>query len=102
WFLMQSRWMLYQEHGSTLDLLPGIPRVYLEAGKRIELKKVASYFGPVSFEAHAVQNRIEATVACDSDRKLAEVSIRLPHPLGRKAIRVEGGVYDAAAERVRV
>src|SRR2546427_8828678 len=23
WFLMQSRWMLYQEHDRTLDLLPG-------------------------------------------------------------------------------
>jgi hypothetical protein len=83
WFLMQSRWMLYQEHGSTLDLMAGIPRVYLEAGKRIELKNAASYFGPVSFEAHAAPNRIEATVTCDSDRKPAEVSIRLPHPLGR-------------------
>ena len=32
WFLMDSRWMLYMERGEGLDLLPGIPRDYLQAG----------------------------------------------------------------------
>jgi hypothetical protein len=104
WFLMESRWMLYLERGEILDLLPGIPRRYLEHGKEIELERVATYFGPASLRVRSRLDEgfIEATVECDSSRKPGAVAIRLPHPLGRKASRAEGGVYDPATERVRV
>ncbi len=45
WFLMQTRWMLYLESGSDLYLLPGIPRRWLEDGKRLEMDGMACYFG---------------------------------------------------------
>ena len=50
WFLMQTRWMLYMEEGSTLHLLPGIPRAWLEDGKRIAVKNAPTCFGPLSYE----------------------------------------------------
>ena len=104
WFLMDTRWMLYMERGKGIDLLPGIPRSYLENGKHIELDKVATYFGPLSLKVTSAldQGCIRATVECAGDRRPAFVELRIPHPQGRKAIRVEGGVYNPATERVRV
>ena len=103
WFLMDTRWMLYMERGAGIDLLPGIPRAYLESGKRIELKNVATYFGPLSLRvaSRLEEGRIVASVECP-ERKPKYVEIRLPHPLGRKAVWVAGGSYDPATERVRV
>jgi hypothetical protein len=104
WFLMDTRWMLYQEHGDQLSLLPGIPRAWLEDGNRIELDRVATYFGPLSLRAVSRVNdgRIEVDVRSDSARKPAAVEIRLPHPAGRQARAVDGANYDAARESVRV
>jgi hypothetical protein len=104
WFLMDTRSMLYLEKADTLDLLPGIPRRYMEDGKHIELKKVVSYFGPLSLrvDSKLSENRIEAIVECDSDRAPKTVTLRLPHPEGRKATWVKGGTYDPQTERVTI
>ena len=103
-FLMQTRWMLYIEEGDTLRLLPGIPRAWLERGKRIRLDEVASYFGPLSLqvESRLDQGRIEARVTCASEHRPSRVEVRLPHPRGRKAVSVQGGTYDPGREAVRV
>jgi hypothetical protein len=104
WFLMQTRWMLWMENGRTLELLAGAPRAWLENGNRIELRNVASYFGPVSLElvSRLEDGRIEALVECHSDRKPEAVELRLPHPQGRLASRALGGRYDPKTERVRI
>ncbi|RPH38169.1 hypothetical protein EHM92_00730 [bacterium] len=102
WFLMQTRWMLYLEEGETLKLLTGIPRRWMEDGKQITLKNVRSYFGPVSLEVSAQTHSgfIEASISCESSDKPHDVIIRLPHPDGKKAVRVTGGVYDPAKESI--
>jgi len=104
WFLMQTRWMLWLEAGTTLRLLPGIPRAWLESGKAITLKNVASYFGPVTLHVESQVDRgvIEATIECRSNRQPTAIAIRLPHPLGLKARQVRGGVYAATRETVRI
>ncbi len=104
WFLMQTRWMLWLEEGDTLRLLSAVPRAWLEDGQRIELNKVASYFGPFSLrvESHVGQGRIEAELECGSVRGPLSVELRLPHPRGQKAIRVTGGSYDPVRETVLV
>lgn len=102
WFLMQTRWMLWLEENETLSLLRGIPRAWLADGQTIRLNKVASYFGPLSLtvESQLDRNRIVARVECGGNRKPKTVLVRLPHHEGRKAIKVEGGVYDAEHETV--
>ncbi len=62
WFLMENRWRLYLEEGDTLSVLPGIPRAYLEDGKRIEIDGMKSYFGPIrlSVRSELAQRRIVA------------------------------------------
>jgi len=104
WFLMQTRWMLWWEDGDVLRLLSGIPRAWLNDGQTIALDKVASYFGPVTLkiESQLARNRITAQVVCNTNRKPKTVLIRVPHPEGRKAVKVEGGVYDAEHETVRI
>jgi hypothetical protein len=102
WFLMQTRWMLWREEGDTLKLLSGIPRAWMQSGKRIAVQNGGSHFGPVSFtvESSLDKGRVEATIACPSPRRPAKVWIRLPHPERRAANKVEGGTYDAASETV--
>ena len=104
WFLMETRWMLYLEDGSTLRLLNTIPRKWMEDGKTIELNGVQSYFGPLTVMVNSGIGKgfIEATIQCNSDRKPGEVTIRLPHPDGKKAVKVTGGEYDPQAETVRI
>lgn len=104
WFLMQTRWMLYLEDGPVLQLLPGVPRAWLENGRHIQVNNAATYFGPVSVDVVSAldRGRIHAVIECRSDRKPATVELRIPHPQGRRATSVTGGTYDATSERVRI
>ena len=104
WFLMETRWMLYLEEGSTLRLLAGVPRAYLADGKTVAVERAASYFGRLSFrvESHAAQNLIHATLICAGDRHPDTVEIRVPHPAGLRAKSVSAGTYDPATETVRI
>jgi hypothetical protein len=104
WFLMETRWMLYLEDGQTLRLLSGVPRKWFENGKRIEIKNAASYFGAVSFSviSDLDKNNIIATIECNSDRKPAEVKIRIPHPDGKSPSKVTGGIYEKSTETVTI
>jgi len=104
WFLMDGRWRLYVEEGTTLTLLPGIRRRYLENGKVIEVDGMRSYFGPTHFRVQSdmEQGRIEASIECRSDRGLVQVNFRLPHHEGREAISVEGGRYLPEEEAVLI
>ncbi len=104
WFLMQTRWMLCQEDGATLRLLPGIPRAWLEDGQVVDLRNMASYFGPLSLrvESHLADRRITARVTCQADRRPSVVTLRLPHPQGRAASAVTGGRYDPETETVTI
>ncbi|MDD5707099.1 MAG: hypothetical protein PHR35_14340, partial [Kiritimatiellae bacterium] len=104
WFLMQTRWMLWLEEDRTLRLLAGIPSAWLQDGQTIRLDRVASYFGPLSLavESQLLRGRIVARVACRRGRLPGAVSLRLPHPDGRKAVHAEGGVYDPARETVTI
>ncbi len=104
WFLLETRWMLYIEDKNTLNLLPAVPRKWLEDGKVIEIDGAASYFGPISYriESDLKNNRIKVKVECNSDRKPESINIRLPHPEGLKAKRTSAGTYNPATESVLV
>lgn len=102
WFLMETRWMLYLEEGQTLKLLSGVPRKWLEDSKKIELKNVASYFGPLSLSVSSNVNKgyIKATVECQTERKPQQVILRIPHPEGKKPVKITGGTYDETSESI--
>jgi hypothetical protein len=102
WFLMQCRWMLYMEDGQKLRLLPGIPRAWMEQGKRVSIGHAASYFGQFSMEIESdiANGRITANIHFHSSRAPEVVDLRLPHPEGKRALRVSNGTYDSAKETV--
>ncbi|WP_321347422.1 hypothetical protein [uncultured Draconibacterium sp.] len=104
WFLMQTRWMLYLEKGDTLSLLPGIPRRWLEDDQIIELNNVVSYFGKFSLhvESHVNEDYIDVAVKCKDSRKPGKLVVRIPHPEGLKAAKVDEGIYDKNTETVTV
>jgi len=104
WFLMETRWMLYLEEGNTLKLLQGIPRRWLEDGKIIEIKNASTYFGHLSFtvQSNVAKGVITANIECDADLKPDKIIIRIPHPEGKKPVKISGGVYDPAYETILV
>ncbi|BBH20623.1 hypothetical protein Back11_19680 [Paenibacillus baekrokdamisoli] len=104
WFLMQTRWMLYMEEGRTLNLLPGIPRAWLNDGSVIEWKNAHTYFGPCSLkvESGLADGTVSASFSCDPDRAPDSVLLRLPHPEGALPRSVSGGVYVPEKEAVRI
>ena len=105
WFLMQTRWMLYLEAGGVLRLLPAVPRAWLADGQRIELRDVATYLGHLTLRVQSRLDRdgtITATVERKGGPAPKAVELRLPHPEGRRAVKVEGGRYDADREVVRI
>jgi hypothetical protein len=104
WFLMENRWRLYLEEGDTLSVLPGVPRAYLEDGKKIEIDGMKSYFGPLrlSVRSELAQRRIVAHVECRSDHGPRHVRLRLPHPQGLKAVAADGGRYQPDEESVLI
>jgi hypothetical protein len=104
WFLMESRWRLYLEEGDTLSVLPGIPRAYLEHGRRIEIDGMKSYFGPIRLSVHSelARRRIVARLECRSDHGPRRVKLRLPHPQGLKAVAARGGRYLPDEEAVLI
>ncbi len=103
-FLMETRQMLYLEDGDTLRLLNVIPRRWLENGKKIVLDSVLSYFGPVDLvvTSNVSEGEIRAHVSCPGNRRPSTVTIRLPHPDGRRAVQASGGSYDPVTEAVTV
>lgn len=68
------------------------------------MNKVASYFGLLSLSVSSKvnQGQIEAIVECMSERRPPRVELRVPHPAGLKAKRVEGGTYNPETERVTI
>lgn len=103
-FLMDTRRMLYMEQGDTLEIFKVIPRNWMEDGKNVTLDNVGSYYGKLKVTAtsNVASGIIEANIQCNTNRKPSCVKIRIPHPEGKKPVKVEGGVYDAANETITI
>ena len=104
WFLMQTRWMLYMEDGPVLRLLPGVPRDWLKDGDVISVINGGSYYGNISFSvaSSARQNFIDVSVECNSKRMPKAVTVRIPHPDGRRPVKVSSGIFDNATETLTI
>ena len=104
WFLMEARQMLYLERNDTLRLLSTIPRIWLENGNKIDMENVNSYFGTFSLYVNSNVDHgfIDASVELDPTRLPAMLVLRIPHPQGKKPLKVVGGEYNEKNETVEL
>jgi len=109
YFLQQSRWMLVQERGDELWLAPFVPSAWLADGKRIEVRRAPTLFGPVAYtvRSRVAKGRIEVAIEPPARRAPKAIVVRLRHPDGRpiKAVTVDGAPhrdFDPAGSTVRV
>ena len=106
WFMMRWRWMMVYEiwENKALRLMEGIPRKWLEDGKELCIEGLKTYYGMLhcSIRSEAASGRITARVKVGTDGfpQPEQISIRLPHPEGKKAIFWNIGAYDAENERI--
>ena len=98
WFLEQCRWMLAWEEGDTLELFRGIPRAYLEGGKRVGVHGLVTHWGKLDAELVSSGDAVRATVSVE--RTPGRIALRVPHATGKRAVRVSSGEYDPEAETV--
>lgn len=104
WFMMRWRWMMFYEvwQEKTLCLMEGLPRKWMQSGEALRLEGVKTYFGTLDCLIHCEEDRITARLKVSGEGfpKPERISIRLPHPQGKKAMKWNIGTYDAENERI--
>ena len=73
---------------------------WLAQGNRIELENISTYFGSATLRviSHADEGLMEAEVTLPDNGNLQAVTIRLPHPQGKKIQRVSGAECRIAGD----
>jgi len=103
---MRTRWMLYMEEENTLNVLPGIPRKWLEDGKSISLDGMRTYFGPMKLfiQSNVSIGKVKVFLKIDApiSRLPKSVRIRIPHPYNMKATYTSAGEYCKETETVLI
>jgi hypothetical protein len=102
-FLMWLRQLLVSEDGETLWFGRGIPRAWLEDGKRVNVARAPTRFGiaGLAIDSHVDQGHIDAVLTLPSRSPPAEVRLRLRHPEARIPHRVLLGGVPLAPAYVR-
>ena len=92
--LWLMRDMLLREDGETLLLAGSCPRAWLADGEMIAVRKMPTFFGPVSYElkSSVARGRIVGRFDFRFRRQPGRIALRLRHPRGAlpKAVRIDG------------
>ena len=99
--------MLALEEGDSLWLASGTPRRWLSPGQKIEVRNLATHFGPLSYELNAAPGRVNATIQLPMRNpcRTAWLVVRGPEAKPMTAVEIDGKPwkeFDAAGERVRL
>jgi hypothetical protein len=88
------RMMLIREDGADLLIGQAIPRPWLEAGKKIDIRNAPTAFGPVSFkiESHVDRKQIAVNFRAPARETPKNIILRFRHPHGEaiKSVTVDG------------
>jgi hypothetical protein len=84
-FIQWMRYMLILERGDALELGLGVPRAWMADGKRVRVRRAATYFGKIDLEIESrmVRNEILARAKLDPTTHPQAISLRLRSPDGR-------------------
>ena len=101
--MMRWRWMMAYEifEQKKLHLMEAVPRKWMQTGKELELDGLRTHYGPLYCQILCEEDRISAKIRIGAqDFPVPEqITIRLPHPEGKKAKSWSAGQYDAENER---
>ncbi|MFO0889465.1 MAG: hypothetical protein U0790_10045 [Isosphaeraceae bacterium] len=109
WFDLYRRMLIHEREDRTLLLLQATPRRWLEDGKKIEVSRAPTYFGPLTMDvvSHAGSGEIRARIDLSGDTPPGSLLVRLRHPEGKaiRAVSVDGRAwtdFDPRREWVRI
>ncbi|MFO1497746.1 MAG: hypothetical protein U1G07_05020 [Verrucomicrobiota bacterium] len=80
WFELYRQMLIREQEDDSLLLGQASPRAWLEDGKRIEVRRAPTYFGPVSLTIEGGTQRITATVDLSDRKRPKALLFRLRHP----------------------
>ncbi len=81
--LVWLRHCLLHEDGDTLHIAKGAPRAWFGAGQLFAVRKMATFFGPVSFEVRSSARGYKIEISLDEKRRPPILAIHLRGPVGR-------------------
>ena len=100
-----NKMLIYEENGNDICLSFGVPRAWLEDGKKIEVKNSQTCFGPVSYEIESSvsDGRIQASVHHDCGPVNARsIQLKLRHPEGKpiRKVTVDGKTWKGFTDEI--
>ncbi|UCG48291.1 MAG: hypothetical protein JSU94_00660, partial [Phycisphaerales bacterium] len=101
-FVMWLRQLLVWEDGQRLWFGRGMPRQWLEDGKKVRIESAATTFGQAALviQSNVAEGRISATVTLPTRTPPAGAWLRLRHPAGAGPSRVYIDNRRLGAERI--
>jgi hypothetical protein len=106
-FVNRLRDSLVREDSDALWLAAGTPRRWLAPEQKIEVRNLASYFGPVSYSMEGRRNGVSIRVQLPTrdQYKTAWLVIRTPEAKPLKSVEIGGRLwqdFDARQGRIRL
>jgi hypothetical protein len=106
-FVNRLRDLLVREDSDGLWLAAGTPRRWLAPGQKIEVRNLASYFGPVSYHMEAKNNAVSISVRLPTRNpyKTAWLVVRTPEAQPLKSVEIDGRPwqdFDVRRGRIRL
>jgi len=104
--LVWLRAFLLHEEGETLHLAMGAPRAWFAVGESFGVRKMASFFGLVSYRVESTPSQITVRIDLDERRAPRELLVHLcpPERHAIRAVSATDGVpveWDGQVARVR-
>jgi hypothetical protein len=106
-FVNRLRELLVREDGETLWLAAGVPRRWWASGKKIEVRKAATYFGPASFRTEATEAgaHISIELPARNPYQAAWLVVRAPDSRPLQSVEIDGQPwrdFDSTRQRIRL
>ena len=106
-FINRLRDTLVREDGDALWLAAGVPRRWLAPGQKIEVRNMATYFGPVSYRMEGTRDGVSINVELPSRNryKTAWLTVRAPEAQPLRSVELDGKSwldFDPVKERIRL
>jgi hypothetical protein len=109
WFELYRHMLIHERDDDTLLLCQAAPRAWFENGKRIDVRRAPTYYGPISFatESRAAAGELIVTLELSERKQPAALLVRFRHPQSQpmRAVTLNGNPwtdFDVKQEWVRV